>query len=340
MSAVRKLLGLCLLGAASSAFAIDPVRQQDGFGGFFRLGLGVSRVASNMVAGSFFNSLSEGSIDSINDSPDHKTSAGPVFDLYLGYTLPSRTEIFLGRELVDVFRFDLSTGLGVKQELPDRSTIGATLLFPSFPTKVYQDPYEEGRQRNETDRTAPGVRLAWRDILGTTFEARYTYRDIDIDNEDSGNFLVGQGRLSRLDQDLLDRNGDYHEAQLLFRWRITDNHRLTPALLYTYNDLDGRAMKNDSLGVQLTYGYAVNDRPVLIANLFYAEVDYDERNPIYNKKQEDDRYGAGLQYLYHNPLGFDRWTAVFGLSYYEEDANISFYDSDVLTGAVSAAYNF
>ena len=194
----------------------------------------------------------------------------------------------------------------------------------------------ENERRKKTDRDASGVRVAWRDILGSAFEGRVTYRKVNIDDERSGTFLG----LSPADRELLDREGDFYEGQALYRWDINERHRLTPALLYTAFDADGDAMKNDAWGGQLTYTFRQEKRPVFVTNLFYARVNYDETNPIYNDKQEDDRYGVAAQYLNHEPFGFEKWALVFSAGYYREDANIDFYDGEVLSGGASVLFTF
>jgi len=93
MYATRKILGLCLLGLAGSVFAIDPVPQESGFSGYLKLGGAASRVESNMIAGTFFGNVSNRRIDSIFDSPEDKTSGTPTFDLNLGYTFKTRTQV-------------------------------------------------------------------------------------------------------------------------------------------------------------------------------------------------------------------------------------------------------
>jgi hypothetical protein len=66
-------------------------------------------------------------------------------------------------------------------------------------------------------------------------------------------------------------------------------------------------MRNDGVDFQLSYGYN-GDVISLVVNGFIGYADYDKRNPIYGKTQEDDRYGAGLRVFYHKPFG---WQAPF-----------------------------
>ena len=174
-----------------------------------------------------------------------------------------------------------------------------------------------------------GLRLAWDRIWGSQMQLKYTYRTIDINNERSGEFL----RLSAGDRKLLERDGDRHVVEALYRFNFAQKHWLVPAIIFAKDDMDGDAMASDTFDFQLTYAYR-GDPFTLIANAFIGWADYDKRNPIYDKTQEDDRYGFSASIYYKNPWGWN----LFGsnpMNFYitavvaEVDANIDFYDQQV-----------
>ena len=78
---------------------------------------------------------------------------------------------------------------------------------------------------------------------------QYTYRDIDLGSEKSGEFLG----LSSGDRDRLDRNGDRHVAEAFYKFSFAKNHNLVPQLLYARNDLDGDAMASDTFDFQVDH---------------------------------------------------------------------------------------
>jgi hypothetical protein len=93
-------------------------------------------------------------------------------------------------------------------------------------------------------------------------------------------------------------------------------------------------MANDAYEFQLTYGYLGNPFS-FTGNAYFGWADYDDRNPIYDKTQDDDNYGIQGTLYYRNPWGWN----LFGsnpLNFYVEaafgktDANIDFYDQEVL----------
>ena len=74
------------------------------------------------------------------------------------------------------------------------------------------------KNRDETNRDTMGLRLIWDRIMGT--QLQYTYRDIDINNEKSGEFLG----LSPGDRKLLERDGDRHVLEALYRFNFAQKH--------------------------------------------------------------------------------------------------------------------
>jgi hypothetical protein len=228
----------------------------------------------------------------------------------------------------------------VRQEIGSLGVLQGGILFGGVPTKVWKDPYVVGQNRKDTSRDSAGARLVWDRIFGSGFQLQYTYRNIDIGSEKSGTFLG----LSSGDRNRLDRNGDTHEGTLLYRFRFDKSQSLTPEIILGYDDRDGSARTNSSIGFQLTYTY-LGDPISVVFNGGYSYADYDKKNPIYNKTQEDDRYGIGGSVYYKNPWGWSLFGSkpmnlfVAG-AYYINDSNIDFYNEEVLLGTVGVIFRW
>jgi len=335
-TAVSVLLAATGLLVGGQAAALDTIPQESGLSGFVSLGADVRNVKNNMIVGTSLKTVTKNSIDSITASPNDRITASPIFNYDLRYTFAStRTQILLGQEILDALRFEGSSGIGVAQELSDQSVVTAKYLFTSLPTKVWADPYIANRGRNNTDRKANGVQLSWSGILGTNLTARFTYRDISIDDEDSGKDLG----LAANQRKLLKRKGDTYDYSIRYAFDLGGGNFLEPQLSYTDNDLEGRAMQNRQYSAQLNYLYHGSGFD-LVANALLARASYETTNPIYNKTREDDIYGLGATYFYHRPFGFKDWSAVARLGWYKGDSNINFYNSSLLTTSLSALYRF
>ncbi len=341
MSLIAKIFVAFVLTVwGSAAFAIERIPKESGSSGFVNIGGAYLDVKSNMVAGNSLADISKDSISSIFDGPDSESDFIPLFNFEFRYTFAdSRTQIYLGNLLEDLLRFDTSAQAGVRQEMADSSIVGASFVFSSLPTEVWEDPYVQNQPREETDRSSQGLRLTWAKILATDLEMQYTWRKIEIDDELSGT-LGGLG-LSPAERALLDREGNHHKAELLYAWKFDgDKQYFVPGFEYHKFDLDGDAMANDRYGIQLTYGYD-GDQFSVVANAIYGSADYDSRNPIYNKEREDDIYGGTLTGFWHRPFGTpEGWNLVASGGFYEVESDIDFYDSEVSLFSLSVLYRF
>lgn len=341
-NALLALLAVFMLLSLSPAYAIEPIPAESGFSGFLQLGGGYNRVKSNMIAGNTFGDVGNRTVDSLTDSPDAKSAGSLQFNYDLRYTFAStRTQIFLGTALEDALRYDTATQLGVSQELPGKNLVAAGLLFSTIPTEVWEDPYVLNYKRSRTDRTSTGFRVAWDRIFGSELQLQYSYRSIDIDDEYSGYFLG----LNPYQRGLLDREGDAHRAEILYRFFFDNKkHAIIPSVTYFNYDLDGDAMSNDGFDFQLSYGYN-GDVISLVVNGFIGYADYDKRNPIYGKTESDDHYGASLIAFYHKPFGwqapfFKKTSLYFKTDYLESDSNIDFYDTEIFTAGAGLLFRF
>ncbi len=330
-------LTIMLLLGANLATALEPIPKESGFGGFIRPGVGYLNFKSNMVASFLGYDLSDKKTNSLDDSPDSQSNGIALVPFSLQYTFAStRTQLFLGTDLTDLIRFDYAQQFGVKQEIGKLGLLQGGILFSSIPAKVWKDPYVVDQNRDETSRTSNGGRLAWDRIFGSDLQLQYTYRKIDVSSEKSGDFLG----LTGPEKNLLKRDGDRHVGEVVYRFRFAKKHTLNPAFIYTNDDRDGDAMKNDAYDFQLTYGYK-GDTFAFTGNTFIGWADYDDQNPIYDKKQDDDRFGIQGTLYYKNPwdwrlFGSNPMSFFVGAAFTETDSNIDFYDQEatMVTGGV------
>jgi len=324
-------LAAAIMFCASLAWAIDPIPTESGFSGFIRPGVGYLNFKSNMVASFLGYDLSEKKTSSLNDSPNSQDSFIALAPFALEYTFAStRTQLFLGTDLTNLVRFDYSQQLGVKQGLGSLGIIQGGVLFSGIPAKVWKDPYVVNGNRDETSRDSSGARLAWDRIGGSGLQLQYTYRNIDISSEKSGQWLG----LAANDRKRLKRDGDQHAAEILYGFNIAERHRLAPAFTYTLDDRDGGAMKNDAYTFQLAYAY-LGDPFTFTGNIFVGWADYDDKNPIYGKTEEDDIYGIQGTLYYKNPWGWSLFGSnpmnfFVAAAFAEVDANIDFYDQEAM----------
>jgi hypothetical protein len=326
------VLTIILLFGANLATALEPVPKESGFSGFIRPGVGYMNYKSNMVASFLGFDLSDKKADSLDDSPDSQSTGIALVPFELAYTFAgTRTQLFVGTDLTDLIRFDYTQQAGIKQGIGKLGILEGGVLFSGIPAKVWKDPYLVGQNRDDTKRKSNGGRLTWDRIFGSQLQVRYTYRNIDIDSEKSGDSISS---LTSGERKRLDRNGDRHLGEIWYRFNFAQKHWLAPSFTYTNNDLDGDAMAGDAYDFQLTYSYFGNPF-TFITNGFIGKADYDKRNPIFDKTRDDDRFGITTQLLYKNPwdwslFGSNPMNFYISAAFVETDANIDFYDQEAL----------
>ncbi|WP_028579548.1 DUF2860 family protein [Desulfogranum japonicum] len=317
-----------VLFCMQTVYALDPIPQESGFSGFVRAGAGGIWFKNNLVAGNSLMDIGNEVISDLYDSPDSDTTASGLFNFEAAYTFSeTRTQITLGSQIEDLAQMELSQQLAVKQELVDKSIIMAGFLFSGIPTEVWKDPYMTNSNRQETDRNSSGFRFTFDRILGSNFEASYSWRNIDIDEEESGSYLG----LTSAARNLLLRDGSNHKLELNYRYTVNQKHIFIPSIQYMVADRDGEAMSNTRTNFQLSYLF-LNDPITLVLNGLVGTADYDEVHPIYGVTREEDSYMAGIQLYYKNPFGWEPFGlndfSVFAMeTYVLTDANIDFYDT-------------
>ena len=317
--------------------ALPIVPEQQGWGGFFAGGLGYTDIKSNTVAG---NKIVDGGKDTINNifqSPESSDNFHPVFTGEVNYTLANRNQIFLGTSLEDALTLDGSAQLGWRKQTERSGIFQVGILFSGIPPEVWEDPYLTGVPRSDTDRDTTGLRFQWDRIFGTALEWQVSYRDLDVDNDRSGQNVPGC--LSAC-QSLLRRDGDWYDTELSWLFKLAGGkHILRPLIGYRSVDTDGDAESFDSGRLQLTYSY-MSAKYIFVTNALAASRDYDEPNPLYGIKRDSDIVALGATLFYQLPTASKRWRLVTSVLWSEADSDIDFHDNELFTISVSAFYRF
>lgn len=328
-------MALCV-SASLWGIGMDPIPEESGLGGSVGVGATWMKVETNSFAGFSYKNLGSKKNGNILGGPDSEDGVMPSFKVDLKYTYAdSRMQLFATNEMMDWFRLDATTVLGVRKELEDKSILEGSVLFNAIQTEVWTDPFVTGSNRNETDRESTGGRIAWGRMFGTGLQLSYSMRDIDISRERSGQSLA----ITAAQRGMLDRNGDHHRGELMYVCQMNEKNVIAPTLRYDRLDLDGDAMANDRYGVGLTHVY-IADAFKVVTNLSYATADFDKRHPVYTKTRDDDQYGIGTTLIWDNFLNKENLTGNVGVAYFVQDSNISFYDDEILAVSVGTAYHF
>jgi hypothetical protein len=334
------LLAMLTVGVVPSAFAIEPIPSTPGWRGFVVVGGGYTDLKSNTVAGNNLIEIGQPVIDSVSQRPRSDDTFHPVITGEINYTFGGGWQAFFGTSLEDAVTLDGVTQLGARKDMGSAGIVQGGFLFSGIPTQVWEDPYAEGVRRKETDRDSTGVRLEWDRILGSAFDVTFSYRDISIDTERSGQGVTSVA-CDLACQELLRRDGDLYSFDVSYLFRLGEGgrHLVRPLVRYTTDDREGDAMSSDGYRLQLSYvflgqGYSV------ASNLAYGSSSFDARNPIFGARTDADGVVVDSTLFYRLPFESGRWQAVGSVLWGEGDSDVSFHDNEIFMITAGVMYRF
>lgn len=334
------LLALGTSLASPLAGAIEPIPTAPGWRGFVVAGAGYTDLESNLVAGNGILDIGRETVSSINDAPRSDDAVHPIITGEVNYTFDGQWQVFLGTSLEDAVTLDGVAQFGVRKDLGTTGAVQGGILFSGIPTDVWADPYAEGVPRDETDRDSTGVRLQWDRILGSPFEFTFSYRDISIDTERSGEGVTTVA-CDAACRDLLRRDGDQYAVGVSYLYKLGpgSRHLLRPLVRYTIDDRDGDAISSDAYHLQLSYIFLGQDFSVA-SNVVYGASSQDERNPLFGRKTDSSRYAIDATLFYRLPVDGGRWQAVGSLLWGQDDSDVRFHDAEIFNVNIGAMYRF
>ena len=322
----KTAIAIVVSAMAMPVLALDPMPKEAGFSGHVNLGVGTGSIESNFLARvpGIDVDLSDETIDKL-DSPDDESITLPSVNYNVGYTFAGqKTRVFLGSDLESFLKFESSTALALRHDFDRMGNMQLSLLASAYPgVDVWQDPYKTDGKREDTEFSSTGARFTWDKILGSNFELKATAREIDIDDERSGQSLG----LSKAERNLLDREGDVTRVELGYLAKFGDGtHVLRPSVAYIDRDLDGDAMSQDGYEVAVSYVYKTSDIR-WVNSVMFQSLDGDKENPIFDEVNDEDVVGLGSRMFFPGAFGLEKWTPNVGIVWADGDSDIDFNDS-------------
>lgn len=334
MRYVLAIAGLSLFGQA--AVAIQPLPKAAGWNGFVSPTLSAMSFRDNQVSGAGSLDVGTKRLDSLDDKPDRDSIAAFSFSGEVGYMFADQgLYLFLGNRLEDFLRLDNSSAVGARWDAGRVGIAEASALFSAVPTEVWTDPYLTGADREETDRTSGGGRLGLSRILGTPWEAQLTMRSVHVDNERSGESL----NLDAAGRDLLVRDGNSAGLEILYTWVLNERHILVPSFEVGTYDAEGAAISRNGAGVQLTHAYGIG-RYRLVSNLALRQTFFDEKNPVFDQKQDETEVVASVTGFYGQLWGIKKLSGMATLLYAKRDSDINFFTAEASVISLGLLYAF
>ncbi|WP_159065060.1 DUF2860 family protein [Thaumasiovibrio subtropicus] len=325
----------------SAAFATTTEFSEDsGFSGAVGAGIAIFDVKSNFLGGNRFADLDNSNTDSLFSSPSQARATSPDIQIDVRYTFEgSKTEIMLGNALADLVRLDFSQQLGIRHKRDDLGVFSAGYLFSSLPAEVWQDPFKHGVERTRVERDARGVRFGWDSMFGQPVGVSYSYRNVEVEHDRSGETLVNEGILTVEQAAMLKRDGDIHKIDLISTIDLGAGKVLIPEASYARHDRIGAASSMDVYVGQLSY-LKFTPNYTLALSAMLSDIRYDAENPVFERKANTQGVGLAGSLLLRNVLNHSQWDVLIGLAWTKAESDIAFYDTEILAGNVSLLYRF
>jgi hypothetical protein len=325
-----------LLLAATPSQAAPSITHQSGWSGQINIGAGFGQSETNMLASLSSIDLGAERIDTLNEDAGSEDIGFPVLQFDLNYTLgETQTQFYLRNQPSPYVALDMEVLGGIRQQVTGIGIIDVALSSTTVPADVWKDPYLVGTNRGDTERTTTGLHIAWRNIMDTALSFEFSSKELEIDDEDSGESLALSGR----DRRLLERTGEVYRFNVEYALKIGENQRLVPAVSWLDYDLDGAAMAEDGAALRLSHHYQRN-RWRIVSGIEYRGLESAEDNPIYGDSADKDVLSLGITAFYERPFGLENWTANVRASWYDADSDIDFYDESLAAFSLGMLYRF
>jgi hypothetical protein len=329
------LCGLVLATGTQTASALEGVPSRSGLSGKLGLGAAYTDAETNLVKGSSLWDIGKAGISTVTQTPKAEDDTWLYPRGQIAYTFADqKLQLFIASDVEEIVDLETVQQIGIKKQFDTLGIVSLGYVTSGLlAQEVWADPYAVG-SRSDTDREFGGVRLVWDRIAGLPVEFFFQYRDISIDDENSGQALG----LSAAQQAQLDREGDDYRAELRYNWRPSSNEIFSPYVGYVDADRDGDAVKYTGVYVGLDAAYR-NDTWGVAGRARVGNKDRDARNPVYGRRTDSDWYEIAVRGDYRLPWGTN-WFATGAVAWAVDNNDVRFHDQQNLLFTVGAEWRF
>jgi len=333
--AILSLIGLFF---SVPACAQQPLPRESGFSGYLEL------------MGAYISTNSQLNTDSKNKQTDSLDKSGErvgkvrPFPLgLLSYTFADiRSQLYIGILPENVAEGQILFETGIRHDLTDGTSLRAAVIpISPIAQETWEDPFVVGQDRDRTDISSWGFRLAADNIAGSGFNLRGGLVRHQINNERSGDFLFSQpgSTLTSDDLDKLDRDSYLYRLTAQYAIAVAPRVRLLPTLRYIRGAAEGDANSFNALAPQLSLQYFGPQLQVSLNASIKGEW-YDDTHPVFDKTREDYHLSLFAILGYKDPFGWENFRIDWFNGAFKQNSNINFYESTGFLTALGLGYVF
>lgn len=334
----KLLLSICIMSinlycrAQGFMYVNQSISEEKGINGFICPLLGPTTYENNLL-----NQF--GTVKSTTDynltflePPIRQNSFLFSIPFEMEYTIRAqKTSIYLLNNQENLLQNEISQQLGIKQRLNANGIINIGFILYDLGTKTWSDPFDMNRINNSTSQNGIGFDASMCEINGTGLAIQYKFRTIELNNEKSGL----QVDLTPEQLNLLDRNGLRHTLNVLYYYAINKHHIIEPLFHLSKQINQGKSVSNTSYKAGIAYTIKKNSF-FMQASIYSLYFLYDEENPVFHTKQEDQAWEFMGLISFDNPwdlkfFGQQPFQFTFKTGYSFRESNIDYYSSSILS---------
>lgn len=222
----------------------------------------------------------------------------------------------------------VNMALGIRYPLSTVGILDLSGFYTPF-GKAWENPYQTGVDREETDEVRYGGRLALNRVLGTGFQVSFSYTRDNVDNDVIGRIFSE-----------LRRDGNIYSLNTNYNIVLNPSFSIRPGLSVIRGDYDGSSNSYHKLRADLGLRYRLRENLHIMPRIFYSYSKYDEIHPLFGQRRDENGYGVNLVTEYRTPFGLQHYSikAIVGMS--RGDSNMSFFDNRSVCGGLALTYKF
>lgn len=315
--------------------SLQDSSEDSGWGGYVQLLIG------NVTANGLSEAIDGNEVifsrtaDSTRQEPEFFTTLWQV----KYHNAQNRTTVSLGTPEQGVIDNRVSIQASINREFSDGSALWVAYEPPisAYSSEIWSDPYRTGQRRTMTQSSVEAIHVGFDYLFGGPLSMQIDASELNIDDDRAGESLNGQ--ISSVDINRLQRAGKFLQAYLSFSLPLTDRLILIPGLHYSRTDSDGDATSYSGSSANLTAVYQQGSLEFFIDGS-NSKARFDEPNPVFNIRRDDNNYGFTVGASYVEPFGLSNIRIEGYANESRRNSNIPFYDSRNGLLAIAVTYLF
>jgi hypothetical protein len=311
-------LGYCL--EASGA----PEEEKSSFEGSVGIGVMFLNYSDNLDPNG-----SKKQLESLDAEADKELTVMPFILPSLEYDIgkPDGGKLYLNTEpaIDEVGGFAIN--LGYSHPVVSLGTADVSVFINPL-ERAWKNPYLTDVRRESTSSSRYGAKIALNRILDTGLHLNVVYMNNDVDDD-----VIGE-----LQPDLA-RDGAVYALNANYSLFSSPSFELRPQLSVRKGEYDGESNSFIKGKFDLEARYAI-DKITFMPRVFYSHSTYDKIDPIFAKTRTNDGYGAMMIVSYKAPFDLENWSLQGLVGYSRGESNITFYDTESVSGGIFMSYRF